>query len=100
MNSKYPDAQIIQQGNAASIADYEKAIDELQAIVERLERGEQSLEASLKDYERGVALEKQCQQALDQAEQRIRAIEQDSAARPNADGNPSSDSDPSDPLAF
>lgn len=69
------DPTVIQSGNPASIADYEKAIAELQAIVDRLERGEQSLEASLKDYERGVQLEKQCQQALDEAERRIQAIE-------------------------
>lgn len=100
MSSKHPEAQTIQHGDANSIADYEKAINELQAIVERLERGEQSLEASLKDYERGVALEKQCQQALDQAEHRIRMIEQGNGDAANAADKPLSDSASSDPLPF
>ena len=32
------------------ISDFEKSLKELEAIVERMEKGEQTLEASLKDF--------------------------------------------------
>ena len=37
---------------------------ELEALVERLERGDLPLEEALKQFERGVALTKSCQAAL------------------------------------
>ena len=51
--------------------DFEKALAELETLVERMERGELSLEDSIKHYERGVELGRACQRALDSAEQRI-----------------------------
>jgi exodeoxyribonuclease VII small subunit len=54
--------------------DFERALDELEALVQRLEGGELSLEDSLGAYERGVALYRQCQGALEQAELRIRLL--------------------------
>ena len=38
------------------LSDFEKSLNELEKIVERMEHGEQSLEASLKDFERGMTL--------------------------------------------
>ena len=38
--------------------DFENAYQELEAIVENMERGEQNLEKSLTDFERGVSLMK------------------------------------------
>ena len=38
------------------ISDFEKSLKELETIVERMEKGEQPLEASLKDFERGTTL--------------------------------------------
>jgi exodeoxyribonuclease VII small subunit len=55
-------------------ADFEAALAELEAIVQRLEQGELSLEDSLRQFERGVALTRSCQQALQQAEQKIRVL--------------------------
>ena len=46
------------------IGDFEKSLKELETIVERMEQGEQSLEASLKDFERGMALVDACNNAL------------------------------------
>jgi exodeoxyribonuclease VII small subunit len=54
--------------------DFERALDELEALVQRLEGGDLSLEESLGAYERGVALYRQCQGALEQAELRIRLL--------------------------
>ena len=55
-------------------ADFEAALAELEAIVQRLEQGELSLEDSLRQFERGVALTRSCQKALQQAEQKIRVL--------------------------
>ncbi len=54
--------------------DFEAALAELEAIVQRLEQGEIPLEESLRQYERGVALTRGCQQALQQAEEKIRVL--------------------------
>ncbi len=54
--------------------DFERALDELEKLVERMEQGELSLEESLKLYERGIELSKACQKALDAAEKRIRIL--------------------------
>lgn len=54
--------------------DFERALDELDALVQKMETGEMSLEDSLGAYERGVALYRQCQGALEQAELRVRLL--------------------------
>ena len=53
---------------------YEEAIEELETIIERMEKGETALEDSLREYARGDALVRRCRQVLDQAEQRIESI--------------------------
>ena len=53
---------------------FEAALEELEAIVERMEDDEPSLEESLKLFERGMDLTRRCQTALDDAEQRIRTL--------------------------
>jgi exodeoxyribonuclease VII small subunit len=53
---------------------FEEAMQELEALVESLEQGDQPLELSLQSFERGVALTRICQQALDEAEQKIRIL--------------------------
>lgn len=60
--------------------DFEQSLSELQALVERLESGELSLEQSLTAFEQGVALTRDCQQALTLAEQKVQQlIEQNGA---------------------
>lgn len=54
--------------------DFESALEQLEGLVTRMERGEQSLEESLRDYEQGIALARRCQNALEQAEQRVRMV--------------------------
>jgi len=52
----------------------EKALGELEAIVEKLEGGAAGLEDSIKSYERGERLKARCEQLLKQAEARIEKI--------------------------
>jgi exodeoxyribonuclease VII small subunit len=59
---------------------FEDALGELEAIVESLENGEQSLEVSLEQFERGVTLSRFCQQSLSEAEQKVKILMDDTAA--------------------
>jgi len=58
------------------IADmpFEKALAELESIVDRLEKGAVSLDDSIKLYERGEELKKRCDALLKNAEMRIEKI--------------------------
>ena len=58
------------------IADmpFEKALAELESIVDRLEKGAVSLDDSIKLYERGEELKKRCDALLRNAEMRIEKI--------------------------
>ncbi len=53
---------------------FEKALEELEGIVRRLEQGSVPLEESLAIYERGETLKKHCEVLLRQAEARIEKI--------------------------
>jgi exodeoxyribonuclease VII small subunit len=53
---------------------FEKALAELEQIVNRLERGDVALEESLAIYARGEELKKRCEALLKQAESRIEKI--------------------------
>ncbi|HSN72156.1 MAG TPA: exodeoxyribonuclease VII small subunit [Steroidobacteraceae bacterium] len=54
--------------------DFERSLAELEAIVERLEQGELTLEESLRQFERGIELTRHCQSALGKAEQRVEIL--------------------------
>ncbi len=54
--------------------NFEKSLAELEALVEKMEQGNLSLEESLKSFERGIVLTKACQQALSEAEQKIQIL--------------------------
>jgi exodeoxyribonuclease VII small subunit len=60
--------------DASPVADFETSLDALEALVERMELGQLSLEDSLAAYERSVGLYRRCQQALEQAELRVRLL--------------------------
>ena len=53
---------------------FEKALQELEQIVTRLESGKVDLEQSIAIYERGEALKKHCETLLKDAEARIEKI--------------------------
>ena len=58
--------------------DFEKALSELEDLVEKMEQGNLSLEVSLKLFERGIALTRSCQKALLEAEQKVQILMRDS----------------------
>ena len=60
--------------DTSQIAEFEKSLEELEKLVERMEQGDQSLDDSLKSFERGVALYRNCQGALEQAELRVKLL--------------------------
>jgi exodeoxyribonuclease VII small subunit len=53
---------------------FERALAELESIVDQLEKGQVPLEDSIKLYERGEALKKHCEALLKNAESRIEKI--------------------------
>ena len=54
--------------------DFEQALGELEAVVERLEQGELPLEEALKQFQRGIELARNCQSSLKQAEQKVEIL--------------------------
>ena len=56
------------------IPNFEKALAELESLVEDMEQGNLSLEESLKRFEKGIALSTECQQALQSAELKIKEL--------------------------
>ena len=65
-----------------SSLSFEKAVEELEAIVSALERGDVALDRSIEIYERGEALKKHCEALLNAAENRIEKIRLDRAGKP------------------
>ena len=55
-------------------ASFEDALAELEALVERMESGDLTLEESLSAFEQGISLTRQCQEALQAAEQKVEIL--------------------------
>jgi exodeoxyribonuclease VII small subunit len=53
---------------------FERALKELESIVERLEKGAVELEESIAIYERGEALREHCDRLLRQAEAKVEKL--------------------------
>jgi exodeoxyribonuclease VII small subunit len=70
---------------------FEKALAELESIVQRLEGGNVALEESIQIYERGEALKRRCETLLREAEARVEKITRDAAG--NATGTEPLDRD-------
>ena len=60
---------------------FERAIEELESIVKRLEDGKVPLEESVAIYERGEALKRRCEELLRQAEARVDKITTDASGQ-------------------
>ena len=56
------------------LPDFEKALEELESLVEQLESGDLSLDQSLKQFKRGVELTRHCQAVLEQAQQTVEQL--------------------------
>ena len=54
--------------------DFEKALEQLEGIVEDIESGDLSLENSLKSFEKGIKLARQCQEQLSKAELQVQKL--------------------------
>ena len=60
--------------NRSRVGEFEKSLKELEAIVEKMEAGDQPLETSLKDFERGMELTQHCRESLRTAELRVQEL--------------------------
>lgn len=69
---------------------FEQALEALETLVERLEKGELTLEESLKLYEEGIRLSRLCHGKLEEAEGKIEMLLKDARGEPalDAKGNP------------
>ena len=54
----------------------EQSMAEITQLIEKMERGDLTLEQSLADFERGVTLVKHCQKLLTEAEQKVQVLTQ------------------------
>ena len=59
---------------AKKTVNLEKAISDLEALVEELESGDLSLEKAMKKFEEGIKLTRGCQAALKEAEQKVEIL--------------------------
>lgn len=76
VTAKKPNTGASSSQAPAGVADlsYEQAMEQLEAIVERIERGEVGLEESVTQYEQGVLLIARCREILGRAEQRVEEL--------------------------
>lgn len=51
--------------------DFEKSMEELEEIVEKLENGDLNLDESVELFEQGINISKECNKILENAERRI-----------------------------
>jgi exodeoxyribonuclease VII small subunit len=70
------------QNSDVSALPFERAIEELESIVKRLEEGKVPLEESVTIYERGEALKRRCEEVLAHAEARVNKVVRDSSGNP------------------
>ena len=63
---------------AKKTVNFEKALSELEKLVDEMEQGNLSLEDSLKRFEKGIALTTECQQALQNAELKVKELVENS----------------------
>jgi len=72
------------------LPDFEKALEELESLVEQMESGELSLDQSLSHFKRGVELTRHCQSVLDEAQQVVQKLmntDEESSAVPFDSGD-------------
>ena len=75
-----------EQGASPAMAieemEFERAMSELESIVQKLERGQLDLEASIQAYERGTELRRHCEKKLDEARLRVEKLTFDKGGEP------------------
>jgi len=60
--------------NAKKTINLEKALTDLEELVEELESGDLPLEKAMKKFEEGIKLTRGCQAALKEAEQKVEIL--------------------------
>jgi exodeoxyribonuclease VII small subunit len=70
------------KGDDMAKMSFEQALQQLEAIVQQLEKGQVPLEESIAFYEKGTALKAHCEAKLRDAEARIEKIVTGSAGTP------------------
>lgn len=73
MSKKSP-ADVPPDASTDTVAQFENSLQELETIVQKLERGELKLEESLQLFERGMVLSQRCRVALDTAELKVKTL--------------------------
>lgn len=54
--------------------EFEKKLQDLEKIVDKMESGELSLDDSLKSFEKGVKLSRECHEELEKAEIKVKKL--------------------------
>ena len=57
-----------------TLANFEKAMDELESLIASMESNTLPLDKSLQHFERGIQLTRHCQRLLNEAEQRVNML--------------------------
>jgi len=57
-----------------TLPNFEISLTEIAELIEKMERGELTLEQSLGHFERGITLIKHCQKILGEAEQKVKVL--------------------------
>ncbi len=65
--------------------NFEKSLETLDNIVEKMEQGDLPLEESLKYFEQGIELIRHCQKALTDAEQKVMILTKDQQLKPHTE---------------
>ncbi|MBI5877446.1 MAG: exodeoxyribonuclease VII small subunit [Chloroflexi bacterium] len=71
--------------SSSKAPSFETAFHELDSTVEKLERGDLSLEESIALYERGIKLAAQLEKQLEEAELRVRKLQPEPGEAGDAD---------------
>ena len=76
--------------------DFEKAFQQLETIVQRLEKEELPLDESLRLFEEGIGLSRFCHQRLEEVEKKIELILADAKGQPRTEPFEIGDEDDAD----
>lgn len=69
-------------------ASFEQSLQELEALVQKMDAGELDLEQSLQAFEQGIGLIRDCQQSLSTAEQKVKQLMENQGNLEAVDFNP------------
>ena len=80
-----PDEKSSESSGLDAVGQFEEAMKELEALVQRMERGDLRLEESLQVFERGIALAQQCRKSLENAELKVQNLLENGSGKQDGD---------------